>query len=70
MGIERKNMSKLDRYANKEKRMKYVQDYNKSKYQYVMLTLSKEKDAEMLFELNKAKSKTALVRKWYANCKK
>ena len=62
-------MSKLDNYKDKAKTIKYRQDYNKANYKSVYLQLHKVKDAEMLEELNNAKSKSQLVRKWYKKSK-
>ena len=62
-------MSDLDRYKDKDKVLKYRKKYNQDKYRNVLLTFSKEKDKELLEELDNAKSKTELVRKW-RNCNK
>lgn len=57
-------MSDLDRYKDKGKVLAYRKKYNQDKYRNVLLTFSKEKDKELLEELDNAKSKTELVRKW------
>lgn len=62
-------MSDLDRYKDKGKVLAYRKKYNQDNYRNVLLTFNKEKDKELLEELDNAKSKTELVRKW-RNCNK
>lgn len=62
-------MSDLDRYKDKDKVLAYRKKYNQDKYRNVLLTFNKDKDKELLEELDNAKSKTELVRKW-RNCNK
>ena len=53
----------------KENKIKYIKEYNKRNIQYILLSFNKEKDKEMLEELNEAQSKTEKVREWYRKAK-
>ena len=61
--------SSLDRYKDKNKRINYVDAYNKERYKRVLLTLSYTNDKEMLEELEAASNKSELVREWYRKAK-
>lgn len=61
-----KDNSKLKRYKNPEKQIKFIDDFNKKKYKNFSFRLHKGRDDEIIEEIiNRDVSLTELIRKWY-----
>lgn len=66
-----KEKSKLKRYRDPEKQMKYIDDYNKDNYRSFTFRLHKDRDKEIISDIdNRKNSLASMIRNWYKKAKK